>query len=346
MSRPTAQAKQQPVARNLLNSIPRHDSDTADRSMTLFRMRGIPLRVDPSSMVVFVVIAWTLAAGYFPAVLPDLGVVAAWGYGIASALTLLTSVVLHELAHALVARTRGVGVHAITLHVLGGASELDDEPPSPGAEAEIAIAGPLASGMIALSAFVARATVEPGGSAWAVLSYVVVANALLGVFNLVPAFPLDGGRVLRAILWAASGRLDAATRAASRVGTVVAVLMVVAGGVRAFGGDAVGGVWLVMIGFFIHHAARTSGQLATMRTRLDRFRVAELMAPASRETTVPTAADAVVGPRDSAWLAFLRLARNRTGHVPVVDGGTLVGVVDEAGLREAIARADERPHAA
>jgi Zn-dependent protease len=250
----------------------------------------------------------------------------------------LLSVVLHELAHAFVARAHGVSVGGITLHVLGGVSELNDEPASPRAEAVIAIAGPLASFVIAAFVFAAHEAAVPGTSTSAFLAYVALANLLLGAFNLVPAFPLDGGRLLRAALWAWDGRLDRATRRASRFSTLLAVALIALGAVRGLAGDAISGLWLAMIGVFLHRAARSSGELATVRGHLERVRVADLMAP-GRGNGGPLAPDAVVAPGDSAWLAFLRLAKTRSRRLDVVDDGAVVGAIDQADIRQALARA-------
>jgi Zn-dependent protease len=307
--------------------------------MKLVRVLGIPVRVDPSSIVVFALVAWTLASGYFPSVLPGVRSFEAWLHGVAAAGTLLLCVILHELSHALVARRAGVAVRAITLHLLGGVSELDDEPPTPRAEAAIAIAGPLASFVIALAAFAARAGAVPGTSAWAYLGYVALANALLGGFNLVPAFPLDGGRVFHALLWAMTGGRDRATHLASRVASLVAMGLLAIGGMRGFAGDPIGGMWLMLIGLFLSSAARNSRELAIVRTRLERYSVADVMEPASGDAQAPSSSESAVRPDDSAWRAFVRLARSQTGRLAVVAGGRLVGVVDQASLRAAMARA-------
>jgi Zn-dependent protease len=310
--------------------------------ITVARLRGIPVRVAPSALIVFGVIAWTLASGYFPHVLPALEPAAAWAYGIGAAVVLLVSVVLHELAHAFVARAHGVSVGGITLHVLGGVSELDDEPPHPRAEALIAVAGPLASFVLAAGAFSAYEATVPGTSTSAFLAYVALANVLLGAFNLVPAFPLDGGRLLRAALWAWNGRLHRATRTASRLGTLLAIALIALGAVRGFAGDAVGGLWLAMIGVFLHRSARTSEQLAAVRGHLERVRVADLMVPGPSNGR-PSGPDAVVAPDDSAWVAFLRLSKSGSPRLDVVDEGAVVGAIDRAGIHGALARARPGP---
>jgi Zn-dependent protease len=308
--------------------------------MQLFRVRGIPVRIDFGWLLIVGFIAWSLASGYFPHVLPSLPPLAYWAQGLIAALLLFASVLLHELAHALVAIRHGIPVGGITLHVFGGVSQLDSEPETPRAELLIAIAGPLTSFAIAgLSHGVSRLLAGP---AWAdaLAGYVAAVNLVVGLFNLVPAFPLDGGRVLRAALWAWTGRMDSATRVAARVGSAFALVMIVFGVVRAVGGDVVAGLWFALIGVFLLQAARSSYVLLRIRTRLAALRAEELMntAPAALESVDPVArgADQVVSPQDSAWQAFLKIARNGRGRVAVVDKGALVGVVTQRELHDVV----------
>jgi hypothetical protein len=185
------------------------------------------------------------------------------------------------------------------------------------------------------------------GPSWAdaLAGYLAAVNLVVGVFNLVPAFPLDGGRVLRAALWAWTGRLDSATGVASRVGSALALLMIAIGLVRAFTGDVTAGLWFALIGLFLHQAARASYALLRIRTRLGALRAEQVMstAPAvlERNDHAPGDADSVVSPRDSAWQAFLRIARNGRGRVAVVDKGVLVGVVTQRDLHDVVS-ADDR----
>ena len=313
--------------------------------MQLFRVRGIPVRIDFGWLLIVGFISWNLASGYFPHVLPSLSATAYWAQGLAAALLLFASVLLHELAHALVAVGHGVSVGGITLHIFGGVSQLDSEPETPRAEFLIAMVGPLTSFAIAGIAHGLGRLVTAPSSADALAGYLAAVNVVVGVFNLLPAFPLDGGRVLRAALWAWSGRLDSATRVASRIGSAFALLLVAAGLVRAFTGDVVAGLWLSVIGLFLHQAARASYALLRIRARLAALRTEQVMntAPALLEglDEAPVDADRVVSPRDSAWQAFLKIARNGRGRVAVVDNGTLVGVVTQRDLHDVVS-ADDR----
>jgi Zn-dependent protease/CBS domain-containing protein len=322
----------------------------------LFRVRGIPVRIDAGWLLIFCLVTWSLAAGYFPHVLPARSTAMYWLQGIAAALLLFGSVFLHELSHALAAVDQGVPVGGITLHVFGGVSQLDAEPPTPRAEALIAIVGPLTSFAIAGLCLIANRTIEGSPAFHALASYLAVINLMVGVFNLIPGFPLDGGRILRATLWWWTGRLGHATRIASRCGSVVAALLIGLGAVRALAGDLVGGLWLALIGLFLQQAARSAWDLMRVRARLEPLRVQDLMtrAPLVADLVAPLAeagtalgAEQVVHPADSAWTAFLKLGRTRGAQVPVVEGHALVGVVTQHALQVALTAAgDDRPDGA
>jgi Zn-dependent protease len=230
--------------------------------LQILRVAGIPVRIDASWLLVLALLSWSLAAGYVSRVLPDVTPAWAWLHGATAALMLFASVLLHELAHALVARRHGVRVSGIRLHVFGGVSELESEPPTARAEFLIAAVGPLTS--FALAALFYGLGRVVAGSAWlaALTGYLAVVNLVIGVFNLVPGFPLDGGRLLRAMLWSWSGRLGWATRWASRAGSLFALLLVGLGAIRLVAGELVGGLWFILIGLFLLQAARAGAGMA------------------------------------------------------------------------------------
>jgi len=280
-------------------------------------IRGIPVNVHVSWLVIYGLITWTLAVGYFPRTLPNLPPVAYWANGLLAAFLLFVSVLLHELSHSLVAIAHGLSVRGITLHVFGGVSHLEDEPPTPRAEFLIAVVGPITSFAIAavLWAINAAGLVRP---AWAqaVVAYLVLVNVVVGIFNLVPGFPLDGGRLLRAALWKWKGTLDQATYVASRVGVAFAFALMALGVLQIFGGAVLGGVWFIIIGMFLRGAADASYSQMALREALGRVPVRDIM---TREVvTVPM--DATVAQlADAFW----------THHVtsfPVVDGGGVRGI--------------------
>jgi Zn-dependent protease len=286
--------------------------------LTLFRIRGIPVRVQASWLFVYGLISWSLSVGYFPRVLPDVPVLTHWATGFLAALLLFVSVFLHELSHTLVARHHGVGVSAITLHIFGGVSELQDEPPSPATEFWIAIVGPATSFVLAAVAAVAASLVPGGSVPAAVLGYLIVVNALVGIFNLVPGFPLDGGRVLRAALWRMKGDLRRATEIASRVGTSVAVLLMALGAVRAFTGDFLGGVWFVLIGLFLRQASTGSYRQLVVRRMLEPVRVRDVM---TREViTLDPGMPLTRAVDDFFW-------RHHVSSFPVATDGRLLGIL-------------------
>ncbi len=294
------------------------------RTLRLFTIARIPIEVHASWLAIYALIAWTLAVGYFPRALPEIGRGSAWAFGLICALLLFASVLVHELAHSIVATGYGLTVRGITLHIFGGVSHLEDEPPSPRAEALIAAAGPLASFVIAGVLWAIRkTTLAPETSASAIVSYLLTVNAMVGVFNLLPGFPLDGGRLLRAALWRWHGSLARATYLASRVGVAAAYALIVWGVVQTFGGGSIGGMWLVLIGIFLHHAANTSWTQMGLRETLGRLPVAHIMT-----RTVVT-----VGPDETVSALVDRLWEHHVASFPVVDGGRVLGIAGTAALR-------------
>ncbi|HYZ85348.1 MAG TPA: site-2 protease family protein [Bryobacteraceae bacterium] len=238
--------------------------------LTLFRLLGFDVRVDASWLILAALITWSLAVGYFPHVYPDLPQSDFWWMGIAGAIGLFASIVFHELSHSLVARRFGIPITGITLFIFGGLAEMDEEPASPKAELMMALAGPFAS--VILGGFLyslARAT----GDSWpvpltAVLAYLGWINLVLAVFNLIPAFPLDGGRVLRAIVWRWKADLRSATRIAAFAGEMFALLLMAVAVIQLFFGNLIGAIWLFLIGMFLSGASRASYEQVVLRTTL------------------------------------------------------------------------------
>jgi Zn-dependent protease/predicted transcriptional regulator len=287
-------------------------------AVTLFRVLGIPVRVHPSWLVILGLLTWSLSVGYFPQVLPGLPAGALWLKGLTAALLLFVSVFLHELAHSVVARRYGIPVSSITLHIFGGVSQLEREPDRPGAEFLIAVVGPLTSFAIAAVLALATALAGPGPGARALMQYLIFVNAIVGVFNLVPGFPLDGGRLLRAVLWKLQGNLQSATRMASRAGGLVALGLIGLGVVRVFTGEFLGGIWLVLIGLFLRQAAEGSYQQLVLRDVLGPLAVRDVMSRDVVQIPADLSVDRVV--EDFFW-------RHRVSSFPVVDDGRVVGIV-------------------
>ena len=237
--------------------------------LRLFSFRGIPVRLDASWFPIAVLVAWSLAAQLFPAWRPGLSRSTYWTMGVIGALGLFASIVVHEFCHALIARRHHIPIEGITLFVFGGVAEMGAEPPSAKSELAMAVAGPLASIGIAAAALAGSALAGGWpGAVVTVLAYLGAVNLLLATFNLLPAFPLDGGRIFRALLWRRHGDLVRATRTAARVGTVFGTLLMALGGVRFLLGDLLGGVWSFLIGLFLRQAADASYQQVLVRRAL------------------------------------------------------------------------------
>jgi len=242
------------------------------------RLAGIPIGIHPLWLVVVALITWSLGSEYYPAEVDGLSTAAAYGLGFASALTLFAGILLHELGHAVTARRAGIEVQEIDLWLLGGVARISGEPHRPRDELRFALAGPLVTFGLVVAFAAARIVLGSGGPSWvrALLDYQLYVNGLILGFNLMPAFPLDGGRVLRAELWRRSGsRRDATMRAAAvgrGVGYVLAGL-----GVLSFLAGAPGGLWFALMGGFIVLAARAEEQGEVVDAALTGRTVAELM---------------------------------------------------------------------
>jgi Zn-dependent protease/predicted transcriptional regulator len=286
--------------------------------MHLLTVAGIPINVHTSWLVVYALITWTLAVGYFPRELPGVSPMAAWLSGLAAALLLFVSVLLHELSHSFVARAHGLGVRGITLHIFGGVSQLEEEPPSARAEFLIAVVGPLSSFAIAGALWAARAAgAATAGVSGAIMDYLIFINTAIAVFNLVPGFPLDGGRVLRAALWKWKGSLRPATLIASRVGSAVAVILMMWGFLQVMTGAIMGGVWMILIGLFLRGAADASYAQVDLKETLGRLHVDDVMV----RNPVTVAAHASV-----TTLVDLLWAHHFTSFPVVEEGGRVAGI--------------------
>ncbi|HVF88043.1 MAG TPA: site-2 protease family protein [Pyrinomonadaceae bacterium] len=233
------------------------------RQIQVARVYGIPVRIDYRWFVVFALSVWLLASsiqqGWRSAGLESANAVTAWTIGIITTAFFFLSIFGHELAHALVGRAEGIETEEIVLHPFGGLARLRREPDTPRAEFRIAVAGPAASFIISLMCFGAAILASTGGYTMAATIFLIVGtcNFLLAIFNLLPGYPLDGGRVLRAFLWHRSGRLEEATRSAALGGQLIAGSLFVTGVCMAFVWRApLMGLWSVLIGLFLWDAAR------------------------------------------------------------------------------------------
>ena len=283
----------------------------------LGRLLGIPVVVHSSWFIALFVLSWSLALAYYPEQARGLSSGTYWWMGIISALLLFASVLVHELAHALVARRYGVRTRSITLFMFGGVAQIAAEPPTADAELAIAAAGPAMSYVLAGLFWVLDRAVS-GTALGAIIGYLAFINAILATFNLIPGFPLDGGRVLRAMLWRRSGDLERATRIAAQSGRVVAMIFIGLGLVQLFRGSFVGGLWLMLIGWFLESAAQAGYEQVLLRRALGGVRVGDIM------TRDLHTIDPSLTVEEAIADFFIPL---KHGGFPVVYGDRLVGVV-------------------
>jgi Zn-dependent protease len=241
------------------------------RRITLFKLLGFEVRLDASWIIIAVLVTWSLAMGVFPYTYRGLPRSEYWWMGIAGALGLFGSIIIHEFSHSLVARRYGLRMRGITLFIFGGVAEMEDEPSSAKTEFLMAIAGPIASIALGLIFYlISRA----GRQVWpvglvGVLSYLSWINWVLAAFNLIPAFPLDGGRVLRSALWHFQGNLSRATRIATVIGEGFGILLMAFAIFQLFLGNLLGAFWYFLIGMFLRNASQTSYQQLMWRLALE-----------------------------------------------------------------------------
>lgn len=295
-------------------------------TLRLGRLAGVPIGIQPLWLVIVGLLTYSLGSNYFPAQDPGLSSGAAFTLGLLSALTLFAGILLHELGHAVVARRRGVQVEEIDLWLLGGVSRLHGEPKAPGDELRFALAGPAVTA--ALLAIFAAARVTFGGVlpdwARALLDYQVYVSAMILGFNLLPAFPLDGGRVARALLWRRSGDRERSTDQAAAIGRAFGIGLIVFG-VLTFASAGVGGLWLALIGGFLFVAGKAEAQQLHVQHALTGVTAAELMS--APVITVPGSAT-LESTVESGFVAHLY------GALPVVDeAGRVIGLLSLRGVR-------------
>ncbi len=278
------------------------------KGIRLGRLFGIEVDIHPSWFLVLAFFAFTLARGFFPTAYPGWSPALTWATAIIATLLLFASVVAHEFGHSLVARSQGIPVRNITLFALGGVSQLEREPDTPGREAWMAIAGPLVSVVIG-AASLGAAYVLPGPQpVVAVLAYLGVANLALVVFNLLPGFPLDGGRVLRALLWRISHDVVRATRRAAVIGQVFAWGFIALGAAQLVLARGLGGIFLIFVGWLLIQAARATSRQTEMDHLLTGVTAARLMTTAESWLSPYTTLD---------WAAKDRLLDWETRCLPV-----------------------------
>ncbi len=298
------------------------------KRIELFKLFGFSVRIDLSWLVIAVLITWSLASGWFPQYGTDLSPETYWWMAVAGTLGLFASIIFHEMSHSLIARRFGLPMKGITLFIFGGVAEMDEEPPSAKAEFWMAVAGPAASAV--LVGLFALLTMRASAAGWPqsmhhVLHYLATINAVLIVFNSIPAFPLDGGRVLRAGLWHWKRDLSWATRISSQIGSMFGIMLIVLGVFNFLSGNFVGGMWWALIGLFLRSAATMSYQRLVVRQALEGEPVRRFMT--SDPVTVPPDISVQELVDDYVYHHHYKM-------LPVVENDRLLGCVSTRQIRE------------
>jgi Zn-dependent protease/CBS domain-containing protein len=318
-----------------------------NRGLYIGRIFGVNIHIDWSWILIFLLVTWSLAAGLFPAWHPDWSMGLRWGVAVAASLLFFVSILLHELSHSLVAKAYGLPVRRITLFLFGGVSNIEREPQTPKIEFLMAVVGPITSillGLIflALAAFsIANAHITDGdpqtmarrlGPVTTLLAWLGPINIILGLFNLIPGFPLDGGRILRSALWSWTKDLRKATAWAAGIGRLTGWLFIAAGiamglGARLpfFGTGLISGLWLIFIGWFLNSAAASSYQQTVVRNILEDVPVFRLM-----RLNVPTVSPSLL----VSHLVYDHMMGADERAFPVMEGDQLVGMVSMKDIRK------------
>jgi Zn-dependent protease len=356
-------------------------------SLPIGRIIGIPIQLHISWFLIAGLLTWSLAVGFFPQAYPGWSAAEYWIVGGAASLLLFASVLLHELGHSVLALREQVPVKGITLFIFGGVAQIGREPPTAGAEFRIAIAGPLTS--LGLAGFFGGlgAVFASDPLLAAPLSYLTRVNLLLAAFNMIPGFPLDGGRVLRAAIWRIQGDMTQATRWAARSGQVVAALFIAAGIGATLLGGLWNGLWLVFIGFYLNSAAQASYQQARLQKMLAGVKAGSVAVDRCLTVTTDLKLDQLIedhvlkggqqcffvadgestqglitldtirrvsneqrgmltagqvmtevasafkaSPDDDLWTLLQKMSEDELSEVPVVDNGSLKGLITREGL--------------
>jgi Zn-dependent protease/predicted transcriptional regulator len=291
---------------------------------------GIAIKVHWSWVIILALVTFQLAVGYFPLQMPGENTVVYWVLGLIAALLLFVSVLLHELSHSFMALARGLKVRDIVLFIFGGVSNIEQEPESARDEFLVTVVGPLSSLVLAAVFFGLEQLVSPpvrrvGAGAAAVLQYLAFINLLLGLFNLIPGFPLDGGRVLRSIVWAITRNLQTATRVAGAIGQLVAYGFIFWGLYQAFFLSDLSGLWISFIGWYLLNAAQQSVAGTVVRESLRGMNVGQVMEPAPL----------VAAPHMTiAQLLTQFILPYNLRAVPVAADGRLIGIVTLGDIKD------------
>lgn len=296
------------------------------KTIRLFRLFGIPVELDLSWILILVLVTWTFATGYYPENFPGLfSIGERWLVGFITAILLFISILLHEFSHSLVAVRNGIPIRKITLFMFGGVAQMDREVNDPVIEFKMAAAGPLMSVVLAALFYVLSLLFRSVFIVPVLMRSLANLNIAVLVFNMVPGFPLDGGRILRAAIWHRTGNVRRATRIASRIGSGFAIFLMLAGFFFFISyGSFIGGLWLIFIGFFLRQAAKSGYIMVAFKEALGAMRVAEIMQSDVVKVDISITLTSLV---DDYFLRY------HYSSFPVVEGGMLRGIVTLEDLR-------------
>lgn len=296
------------------------------RGLKLITVRGIAIRIDYSWFFIFALVLLSLSAGYFPRAYPNQSLQVYWLTGFFATLLFFLSVIIHELAHSFMAIRSGIQIPEITLFIFGGVSRLSEDASDPKTEFEIAIVGPLTS--FALAALFGLVYYLLRGMQPSIVvelfGYLSWINVALGIFNLLPGYPLDGGRVLRALWWWKTGSVVEATRMASDWGKGLAIALMVLGGLQIFAGNLIGGVWIILIALFLRGIAEASYQEVAMRHTIEGAHAHDVMIR-----------DVITASPDMSLKRAISDLFLRYGYrgFPVADDGQVLGLISLANVK-------------
>ncbi len=297
------------------------------KKLRLFTLFGFSVNIDASWFIIVLLVTWSLATAYFPSQHEELSAKTYWVMGLFGTLGLFVSILLHEFAHSVVARRYGIPMEGITLFIFGGVAEMKEEPSSAKVELFVAIAGPIAS--IVIAATCGMLSMVGEAAQWpvpivGVLSYLSFINGVLVAFNIIPAFPLDGGRVLRALLWQIRGSLKWATRVTAGIGGAFGTVLIILGVLTVMAGNFVGGMWQFLIGMFLRSAAQMSYQQLLVRRALEGETVRRFMHADPITVSPTTTIEQLV--EDFVYRFHHKM-------FPVTEGDRLLGCVTTAEIR-------------
>lgn len=298
------------------------------KSIKLFTLFGFEVKVDISWLILAILITWSLARGLFPYYFKNQTIITYWWMGVIGAIGLFFSIIFHELWHSLIARKYGLPIKGITLFIFGGVAHMEEEPENAKVEFFMAIAGPLSSILLGGVFFCIRILGKGFGwttSVTGVLGYLAFINWILAGFNLLPAFPLDGGRVLRSLLWRWKNNLRWATQIASRIGSIFGIILIIMGIVQFFTGNFIAGIWWFMIGMFMQGAARSAYQQLLTRQALEGESVRDFM----KVDPVTVTADIKI-----EELVENYMYKYHFKMFPVVEKGELIGCITTKEIKE------------